>query len=52
MAEVIHFQEPNIDVRLTPEQNLQVINRWAAELVRNLNLMQARNNKEQANGKD
>lgn len=46
MAEVIHFQEPVIDPRRTPEQNLQVISRWAAELTQNLNLLQSRINKE------
>ncbi len=52
MAEVIHFQEPSIDARLTPEQNLQIVYRWAVELVRNLNLMQARSIKEQTNGNE
>lgn len=51
MAEVIHFQEPVIDPRRTPEQNLQIISRWAHDLVQNLNIMQSRMNKESSNEK-
>ncbi len=50
MAEMIHFERPVIDQRKTPEQNLAVLDRWAAELVNNLNLILARINRERTNG--
>lgn len=50
MAEMIHFERPVIDQRKTPEQNLAVLDRWAAELVNNLNLILARINRERTDG--
>lgn len=50
MADILHFERPYIDNRKTPEENMAVIDRWATELVNNLNIVLARINKELSNG--
>ena len=47
----IHFDRPVIDVRKTPQENLAVLDRWAAELVNNLNLLVSKINAEGDDGK-
>lgn len=47
----IHFEKPHLDIRYTPQQNLQILDRWSEDLVNNLSLMIQEINKEIDDGK-